>query len=170
MADESPRFPRCCSARCLAWALGGTNPKTVIRAGFGFFYQRFDLINLLIATRYDGIAQQQYMVSNPDFFPMIPDIPSLTGSQQTIEKVNPRLRAPHLLNSAIALALKDLPWQGSTVQMRLEVRRFRCDYRDCIGVTFAESLPLVARKYGRQTNRLSETSRLIGFDWLYSGR
>ena len=98
MADESPRFPRCCSARCLAWALGGTNPKTVIRAGFGFFYQRFDLINLLIATRYDGIAQQQYMVNNPDFFPMIPDIPSLTGSQQTIEKVNPRLRAPHLLN------------------------------------------------------------------------
>ena len=87
----------------LAWALGGTNPKTVIRAGFGFFYQRFDLINLLTATRYDGVAQRQYVVNNPDFFPTVPDIPSLTGSQQTIEKLSPRLRAPYLVNSAIAL-------------------------------------------------------------------
>jgi transposase len=59
--------------------------------------------------------------------------------------------------------LKDLPWQGSTVRMRLEVRRFRCGYRDCRRVTFAESLPLVVRKYGRQTNRFSETLRLIGY-------
>ncbi len=87
----------------LAWALGGTNPKTVVRAGFGLFYQRFDLVNLLTAVRYDGITQWQYVVNNPDFFPSVPDIPSLTGSQQTIEKLSPRLRAPYLVNSAIAM-------------------------------------------------------------------
>jgi transposase len=60
-------------------------------------------------------------------------------------------------------ALKDLPWQGSTVRLRLEVRRFRCAFQECTRITFAEDLPLVARRYGRQTTRLSETLRMIGY-------
>jgi len=59
--------------------------------------------------------------------------------------------------------LQDLPWQGSTVELRLEVRRFRCRAHDCRRVTFAETLPMVSAKHGRQTSRLSETVRLIGY-------
>ena len=47
----------------LAWApaaSGKKQPKTVLRAGFGIFYDRFSLNNSLTARRYDGEGQQQY--------------------------------------------------------------------------------------------------------------
>lgn len=69
----------------------------------------------------------------------------------------------HSLHSRYSRVLRDLPWQGSSVDLRLDVRRFRCRSRDCPRVTFAEALPLVCPRYGRQTNRLSETIRLIGY-------
>jgi zinc-finger of transposase IS204/IS1001/IS1096/IS1165 len=71
--------------------------------------------------------------------------------------------ASHSLHSLYSRALHDLPWQGSTVALRLDVRRFRCRTHDCPRVTFAETLPVVSPKYGRQTSRLSETVRLIGY-------
>ena len=71
--------------------------------------------------------------------------------------------ASHSLHSRYSRVLRDLPWQGSTVDLRLDVRRFRCRVRDCPRITFAEALPLVCPRYGRQTSRLSETIRLIGY-------
>src|ERR1035437_5607905 len=46
--------------------------------------------------------------------------------------------APHSPHSRYSRALQDLPWQGSTVELRLDVRRFRCRAHDCPRVTFAE--------------------------------
>lgn len=92
-----------------AWAPGGrkagSNPKTVVRGGFGFFYQRFDIASVLTAKRYNGIAQQQYVVTNPDFYPRIPPAASLAGvsSVQSIERLSPTLRAPQLMESALSL-------------------------------------------------------------------
>src|SRR5580658_1960284 len=71
--------------------------------------------------------------------------------------------ASHSLHSRYSRVLHDLPWQGSTVDLRLDVRRFRCRTHDCRRVTFAETLPVVSARYGRQTSRLSETVRLIGY-------
>lgn len=59
--------------------------------------------------------------------------------------------------------LRDLPWQGSSVDLHLHVRRFRCRAGDCRRVTFTEGLPLVCSRYSRQTSRFSETIRLIGY-------
>jgi Carboxypeptidase regulatory-like domain/TonB dependent receptor len=93
----------------LAWAPGGgksgSPPKTVIRSGFGFFYQRFDIASVLTSERYNGISQQQYVVTNPDFFPTIHPVSSLTsaGSQQAIEKLSRNLRAPYLMQSALSV-------------------------------------------------------------------
>jgi hypothetical protein len=69
------------------------------------FYQRFDISDLLTARRYNGIVQQQYVVTNPDFFPAIPVISSLTGarSQQPIEQLSADLHAPYLMESAVAV-------------------------------------------------------------------
>jgi hypothetical protein len=100
--DFSPRLT-------VAWAPGSTNknsrPKTVLRAGFGVFYDRFSLSNRLAALRYNGIVQQQYVITNPDFFPAIPSISSLAGFQttQTVQQISPTLRAPYVIQSAVSL-------------------------------------------------------------------
>jgi hypothetical protein len=100
--DFSPRLT-------VAWAPGpskrNSSPKTVLRAGFGVFYDRFSLPNTLTALRYNGIVQRQYVITNPDFFPAIPSIPSLAASQttQTIQQISPTLRAPYVIQSAVSL-------------------------------------------------------------------
>lgn len=91
----------------VAWAPGGgagkSRPKSVIRAGFGMFYDRFSLGNSLAAQRYNGIIQQQYLIANPDFFPTVPTVSSLTGPvpPSTIQQISSTLRAPYLMQSAL---------------------------------------------------------------------
>ena len=73
-ADWGPRVS-------FAWApghLGKTPPKTVVRAGYGWFYDRFTVPNsfasstgtpyLVQAIHQNGINQQSYVINNPDFF------------------------------------------------------------------------------------------------------
>jgi hypothetical protein len=91
----------------LAWAPGGgsgkSRPKNVIRAGFGMFYDRFSLQNTLTAERYNGVIQQQYVIANPDFFPIVPAAASLPGPvpPSTIQEISSTLRAPYLMQSAL---------------------------------------------------------------------
>src|ERR1700728_3522002 len=59
--------------------------------------------------------------------------------------------------------LKDLPWQGCEVEIRLKARRFRCRNRECARKVFAEPMPEVARSRARWTVRLGEIVRLIGY-------
>jgi hypothetical protein len=99
--NVAPRFG-------LAWAPGGTGggkktPKTVIRAGFGMFYDRFNLNNTVNALRYNGIQQRQFVISDPLFYPVIPDLSKLSAVRQTIQSVSPGLKAPLLAQTAIAL-------------------------------------------------------------------
>jgi transposase len=67
------------------------------------------------------------------------------------------------LHSTYSRVLRDLPWHGFKVEIDVRVRRFRCRASNCSRRTFAETLPLVSCRYGRQTSRLSETIRLIGY-------
>ena len=89
----------------MAWAPGAsgkTRPTSVIRAGFGMFYDRFALGNVLTARRYDGSLQQQYFVTNPDFFPNVPLVSSLPGPAPsgTTYRMSSTLRAPYLMQAA----------------------------------------------------------------------
>src|SRR5262249_31401592 len=98
--DFAPRL-------ALAWAPGATAKtsklKTVVRAGFGVFYDRFALANTLTLLRYNGIVQQQYVITNPDFFPIIPPISVISAFQapQTIQQISSTMRAPYIIQSAI---------------------------------------------------------------------
>jgi transposase len=59
--------------------------------------------------------------------------------------------------------LKDLPWQGCAVELRLKARRFRCRNQGCARKIFAEPIPEVARSHARWTARVGEVIRLIGY-------
>jgi len=100
--DFAPRL-------ALAWAPGATAKttklKTVVRAGFGIFYDRFPLASTLTAKRYNGVVQQQYVVTNPDFFPIVPPISVIAAfqTQQTIQQLSSTMRAPYLMQSAVSV-------------------------------------------------------------------
>ncbi len=67
----------------IAWGLDGkTNrpAKTVLRAGFGTFYDRIPLAVTLNNLRYNGTAQQSHLILNPTFFPSIPPAGIVTTS------------------------------------------------------------------------------------------
>ncbi len=85
----------------IAWA---PRAKTVVRAGFGIFYDRFGLANTMIALRRNGVRQQQYVITNPDFFPSIPAVSSLAffQSPQIREQVSPSLVAPAYYQTALS--------------------------------------------------------------------
>jgi len=98
-ADFAPRIG-------FAWGLGGgTHPKTVLRAGVGVFYDRFQEAQVLNAERLNGVNQQQFVVNQPDFYPEIPDPTTLAGSQTspTIYQIDNTLRVPYIIQSAAGL-------------------------------------------------------------------
>ncbi len=68
----------------LAWgvdARGGRAAKTVLRLGFGTFYDRISESSTLSAERYNGVTQQSYMILNPTFYPSIPSVSSLAAGK-----------------------------------------------------------------------------------------
>jgi len=99
-ADFAPRLG-------LAWGIGhGSTPKSVLRAGIGIFYVRFQEQQIEQAERLNGVNQHQYIVTRPDFFPNVPspsELALVNTSLPTAYKIGPDLRAPYTIQSAIGL-------------------------------------------------------------------
>ncbi len=99
-ADWAPRLG-------LSWGLGhGQHVKTVLRAGFGVFYERFDDDQMIQAQRLNGINQVSYLIQNPQFFPQIPALATLKGASSsvpTVYKIAPNLKSPYALESAVSI-------------------------------------------------------------------
>lgn len=116
-----------------AWAPGqgknGPRAKTVFRGGFGVFYDRFSEGNVLTAERYNGVNQQSYVITNPDFFPIIPAISTIQqfAKGQTVQQIDSNLRAPYILQGAIGFD-RQLP-KNITVSMNYLVSHGMHEFR-----------------------------------------
>jgi hypothetical protein len=102
-ADFAPRL----GAAWAPLARGVRSPKTVLRAGAGIFYDRFPSALLMNAILLNGINQTQYLIRNPDFYPMVPDLSTLSalgnsGSHISYQ-VDPSLHVPYMLQSAFGI-------------------------------------------------------------------
>jgi len=92
----------------VAWGPGGKAnkpPKVVLRGGAGIFYDRITDNLVLQQARFNGVTQQQYVVTNPDFFPAIPSLASLAAEQQppATYQLDKKLRAPASFMGSVSL-------------------------------------------------------------------
>jgi hypothetical protein len=92
----------------LAWGLDSKNggpAKTVLRVGAGMFYDRFDYNYTLTAERLNGTNQQMFVVDNPNFYPVVPSLASLTSAllPQATYHVDPNLHAPYIIQEVVGL-------------------------------------------------------------------
>jgi len=91
----------------IAWGLDGNgrnkSPKTVLRGGFGIFYDRFNYDLVLQQELQNGFVQQQFLVQNPQFFnPNVPVQP--TSSQpEIVYKPNLALRSPYVMQTGVSV-------------------------------------------------------------------
>jgi hypothetical protein len=103
-------------------------PKTVFRGGFGVFYDRFSESLTLQTLRFNGVNQQQFVVSDPTILNQavftadghvsnVPTIQTLAAfaQTQTTRVISPSLRAPRTAQLAASVE-RQLPW-NTTVSL-----------------------------------------------------
>lgn len=112
-ADLAPRV-------AVSWAPGSTastSGKTVLRAGWGIFYDRFPLANTLNTLRYNGSGQQDYNITSTSgnlsqayaalgYFATpsgIPPLSLLATANQPIYETDQNMKASYMMQSSSSI-------------------------------------------------------------------
>ncbi|HEV7683001.1 MAG TPA: carboxypeptidase regulatory-like domain-containing protein [Pyrinomonadaceae bacterium] len=87
---------------------GNQTPQTVVRGGFGIFYDRFNEGLTIETNRFNGVRQRHFVTSDPailNLFPLVPDAATLAAVHlsQTLVRRDPDLRLPYTLQGAFSI-------------------------------------------------------------------
>jgi hypothetical protein len=106
-----------------AWSPGGQRSKTVIRGGYGVFYERVRENLTLQSIRLNGVNQQQFTVQNPDFFPQIPNGDQLVtfAVPGSVYRLEQGLQSPYTLQSVFSVE-RQLPRNMTVAASYINVR------------------------------------------------
>jgi hypothetical protein len=106
-----------------AWSPGGQRSKTVIRGGYGVFYERVRESLTLQSIRLNGVNQQQFTVQNPDFFPQIPNGDQLVtfAVPGSVYRLEQGLQSPYTLQSVFSVE-RQLPRNMTVAASYINVR------------------------------------------------
>lgn len=98
----------------IAWS---DKKKTTIRGGAGVFYSRLSDGITFDTIRFDGLHQQQFIISNPDFFPELPT--QFIGARTPTIRVKAEdINAPYSIQTTLSYE-RQLPWKlFGTVEYR----------------------------------------------------
>jgi hypothetical protein len=113
----------------LAWspgAGGARQPKTVIRGGFGLFFERFSENNTLTAQRFDGVSQIRYTVTNNPAIlgqavftnngvtnvPTAAQLGALVPLTSIPYRIADNLQSPYSIQSVVSVE-RTLPWRSN---------------------------------------------------------
>jgi hypothetical protein len=160
-ADFAPRVG-------LAWGFGAKKnaaPKTVLRAGFGIFYDRFTTDDLLLQQRQNGVIQQQYLIPNPTFFDQTNTVlPSqfvgAIASPQTIYVPNNDLRTPYTMQTGVSVE-RQLTKIANISVTYLNSRGVHAFYTNFINANAAGELPPEQILYQYQSGAVFRQNQLI---------
>ena len=104
LTDHSDVAPRISVRYGLGKASG--TPKTVLNAGFGIFYDRYQLPNIMTTFESNGMNQLQTQITNPSATCTPQNIVACTGTASAGNKTisaSPNLRAPYTLHYAFGV-------------------------------------------------------------------
>ena len=107
-----------------AWAPGAAKngrQKTVVRGGFGMFYDRVADSLTLKTLQLNGVNQVSYVVQTPTFFPAIPSLSTLTPATNTTYQMDPNIHAPTTMQAAIGVE-RQLPRNTTVAVTYTETR------------------------------------------------
>ena len=106
-----------------AWSPGGQQSKTVVRGGYGVFYERVGESLTMQARRLNGVSQQEFTVQDPDFFPNIPTVEQLLSFSVpgTVYRLAEGLQSPYTLQAVFSVE-RQLPRNLTVAASYINIR------------------------------------------------
>jgi len=170
-ADFAPRIG-------VAWGLDGSgkkSPKTVLRAGFGIFYDRFSYDLVLQQQRLNNITQKQFIVANPQFFladtPSTDQLAAMSTAAPTRYQPNSNLRTPYTMQTGLTLerqlaktANLSLTYLNARGVHQFFTENFNapiCSALPCDPTTAAHPLAIIDNVYQYQSEGIFKQHQLI---------